>query len=84
MANCVKRSSRFIGGIRVECHSLNLLLPERGSTKMEEYKIYIDGLLWGVFGQQSKWKAVIHELEDNLQVECNAVDSPLQTNVKHK
>ena len=51
---------------------------------MESYKIYIDGLLWGAFYQQAKWKAVIRELEDNLQVECNAVDSPLQTNVKHK
>tara|TARA_R110002126_G_scaffold233531_1_gene377713 strand:- start:4590 stop:4841 length:252 start_codon:yes stop_codon:yes gene_type:complete len=77
-------SSSFIGGIRVECHSLNLLLPERGSIKMEAYKIYIDGLLWGAFYQEAKWKAVIHELEDNLQVECNAVNSPLQTNVKHK
>ena len=34
MASYVKISSRFIGGIRVECHSLNLLLPERGSLDM--------------------------------------------------
>jgi len=34
MENFVKISSRFIGGIRVECHSLNLLLPERGSLDM--------------------------------------------------
>jgi len=51
---------------------------------MEEYKIYIDGLLWGVFLQQTKWKAVIRELETDLQVACNAVNSPLQTNFKHK
>jgi len=51
---------------------------------MEAYKIYIDGLLWGAFYQEAKWKAVIHELEDDLKVECNAVGSPLQTNVKHK
>ena len=84
MASFVKISSRFIGGIRVECHSLNLLLPERGSIKMESYKIYIDGLLWGVFYQEVKWKEVIRELENDLQVECNGVNSPLQTNVKHK
>tara|TARA_R110000751_G_scaffold100602_1_gene194541 strand:+ start:2153 stop:2308 length:156 start_codon:yes stop_codon:yes gene_type:complete len=51
---------------------------------MESYKIYIDGLLWGAFYQEAKWKTVIRELEDNLQVECNAAGSPLQTNVKHK
>lgn len=32
--NSVEISSRFIGDIRVECHSLNLLLPERGSLDM--------------------------------------------------
>ena len=32
--NSVEISSSFIGGIRVECHSLNLLLPERGSLDM--------------------------------------------------
>ncbi len=51
---------------------------------MEPYKIYIDGLLWGVFQNQDNWKLVIRELEDNLQVLCNAVNSPLQTNVKHR
>ena len=51
---------------------------------MESYKIYIDGLLWGAFYQEVKWKEVIRELENDLQVECNGVNSPLQTNVKHK
>jgi hypothetical protein len=51
---------------------------------MESYKIYIDGLLWDAFYLEAKWKAAIRELENKLQVECNGVNSPLQTNVKHK
>ena len=51
---------------------------------MESYKIYIDGLLVDAYYQETKWKAAIRKLETSLQVECNAVDSPLQTNVKHK
>ena len=63
---------------------VKLTITRKRFTKMEAYKIYIDGLLWGVFEGQYEWKAVIQELEDDLKVECNAVGSRLQTNVKHK
>lgn len=40
MASFVKISSRFIGGIRVECHSLNLLLHKKARimTKSQMFK----------------------------------------------
>ena len=51
---------------------------------MQSYKIYIDGLLWEAYSMQASFKAEVIRLENLLDLICNAPQSALQTNVKHK